>query len=212
MSKKENEIDKKDQKDNLKHSKSIKLGLISQNSSFINVTELFNSYFEKSKPNNYQIKDENRFEFSLSDIPQLSISINHLKNIEDIHEKNKYNLFNFFLIFIDIQNISTNSFLEKIIDIIIEADDNNFNKKCYIYGFYQNNDNDKITEEKITSILESKGIEYYYNEIRFGDIESFSKLIECTINDCNAIMIEKYLAQKHSEIIGDNSNSHCVIY
>ena len=211
MSKKENEIDKKDQKDNLKHSKSIKLGLISQNSSFINVTELFNSYFEKSKPNNYQIKDENRFEFSLSDIPQLSISINHLKNIEDIHEKNKYNLFNFFLIFIDIQNISTNSFLEKTIDIIIEADDNNFNKKCYIYGFYQNNDNDKITEEKITSILESKGIEYYYNEIRFGDIESFSKLIECTINDCNAIMIEKYLAQKHSELLTDKSNSKCII-
>ena len=128
MSKKENEIDKKDQKDNLKHSKSIKLGLISQNSSFINVTELFNSYFEKSKPNNYQIKDENRFEFSLSDIPQLYISINHLKNIEDIHEKNKYNLYNFFLIFVDIQNISTNSFLEKTIDIIIEADDSNFNK------------------------------------------------------------------------------------
>jgi hypothetical protein len=108
---------------------------------------------------------------------------------------------------------STKSFLEKVIDIIVEADDNNLNKKCYIYGFYKNNENEneKISEEKITSILEAKGIEYYYNEIILDDIESFSKLVECTINDCNTIMIEKYLAQKHSELASDTSNSHCNI-
>ena len=69
-----------------------------------------------------------------------------------------------------------------------------------------------MSEEKITGLLESKGIEYYYNEIKINDIESFSKLIEMTINDCNTIMIEKYLAQKHSKLLTDTSNSRCIIY
>ena len=200
---------KKDQKDLNK--KSIKMGLISQDSSIINVREIFNSYFEKTKPNSYIIKDKNRFEFSLLNYPQISITIHHFQKLEDINDK--YINYNFFLIFIDLQIDSTKSFLEKVIDIIVEADDNNLNKKCYIYGFYKSNENEneKISEEKITSILEAKGIEYYYNEIILDDIESFSKLVECTINDCNTIMIEKYLAQKHSELASDTSNSHCNI-
>ena len=209
MSKKEIENNKKVHNNN---SKTIKIGLITQNSPFINATELFNSFFEKSKPSYYKIKSQSSFEFSLLSIPELFISIYHLTKIDEIHDKTIYNLYNFFLIFIDIQNISTDSFLDKILDNIIEVDDNNFNKKCYIYGFYQNNGEEKMTEEKITNILESKGIEYYYNEIIFDDIESFSKLIECSISDCNSIIVEKFLAQKHSELITDNSFSHCVIY
>lgn len=201
---------KKDQNNKEKKSSSIKLGLISQNSPYINVYELFNNYFEKTKPNPCKIKEEKYFEFSLLNLPQLPIIINHFKNIEDINDK--YNIYNFFLIFIDLQNITTNTFLETTIDIIIEADESNVNKKCYIYGFFQNKENNQITEEKVTTLLESKGIEYYYNEIKIDDIESFSKLIECTINDCNNIMIEKYLAKKHSELVQDGSNSHCFIY
>lgn len=200
---------KKVQNETNKKNKSIKIGLISQDSSYINANELFNKYFEKSKPNTYMIKDKNRFEFSLLNLPQISISIHNIKKLEDINDK--YNIYNFFIIFIDIQNSSSKSFLDKSLDTIIEADDNNFNKKCYIYGFYKNNENEKITEEKITTISEAKGIEYYYNEVTIDDIESFSKLIECTINDCNTIMIEKELAKKHSEIASDNSNSHCII-
>ena len=200
---------KKEQNDLNKKPKSIKIGLISQDSSYLNVHEIFNAYFEKSKPSTYVIKSKNHFEFSLQIFPQISIIIYNFKKLEDINDK--YITYNFFLIFVDLQNASTKSFLEKTIDIIVEADDNNFNKKCYIYGFYKNNENEKIAEEKITNILESKGIEYYYNEIICDDVESFSKLIECTINDCNTIMIEKYLAQKHSELAKDISNSHCLV-
>ena len=187
----------------------IKIGLISQESSYINVNDIFNSYFEKSKPDPCEIKDQNRYHFSLLNLPQILISINHFKSMEEISDNNKE--YNFYLIFIDLHNSNTYSYLEKVIDIIMEADDNNFNKKSYIYGFFQNKENEKISEEKITGLLESKGIEYYYNEIKINDFESFSKLIEMTINDCNTIMIEKYLAQKHSELLTDKSNSKCII-
>ena len=205
----------KEDKNIQKKLKTLKLGLISQDSTYINVYQLFDSYFKYSKPENYKIKDENKYEFSVSSIPQLPISIYHIKKIEVIHDKyNKYNDgLHFFLIFIDIQeNKDSNSFLDKALDSIIEADDNNLNKKFYIYGFYQNNDNEKITEEKITTLLEAKAIEYYYNETKTDDIESFSKLIECTITDCNNIMIEKYFIQKQNELIKDNSKSQCLIY
>ena len=85
-----------------KKSKTLKLGLISQDSTYINVYQLFDSYFKYSKPENYKIKDENKYEFSVSSIPQLPISIYHIKKIEDIHDKyNKYNdglhfFFNFY--------------------------------------------------------------------------------------------------------------------
>ena len=188
----------------------IKIGLLSQESSYINVNDIFNSYFEKSKPNPCEIKDKNRYQFSLLNLPQILISIYHFKSIEEINNNNK--LYNFYLIFIDLHNSNTYSYLEKVIDIIMETDDNNFNKKSYIYGFFQSKENDKLSEDKITGILESKGIEYYYNEIKINDIESFSKLIEMTINDCNTILIEKYLAQKHSELLTDTSNSRCILY
>ena len=188
----------------------IKIGLLSQESSYINVNDIFNSYFEKSKPNHCEIKDKNRYQFSLLNLPQILISIYHFKSIEEINNNNK--LYNFYLIFIDLHNSNTYSYLEKVIDIIMETDDNNFNKKSYIYGFFQSKENDKLSEDKITGILESKGIEYYYNEIKINDIESFSKLIEMTINDCNTILIEKYLAQKHSELLTDTSNSRCILY
>ena len=139
---------KKDQNNKEKKSSSIKLGLISQNSSYINVYELFNNYFEKTKPNPCKIKEEKYFEFSLLNLPQLPIIINHFKNIEDINDK--YNIYNFFLIFIDLQNITTNTFLETTIDIIIEADESNVNKKCYnILKFYYMHDKNRINKPPI---------------------------------------------------------------
>ena len=198
---------KKEQSNNQKMK--IKIGLISQESSYINVNNIFNSYFKKSKPEPCEIKDQNRYNFSLLNLPKILISIYHFKSFEEMNNNNK--IYNFFLIFIDLHNSNTYSHIEKVIDIIMGSDDNNFNKKCYIYGFFQNKENEKMSEEKITGLVESKGIEYYYNEININDIESFSKLIECTINDCNTIMIEKYLAQKHSELLTDTSNSKCII-
>ena len=188
----------------------IKIGLISQESTYININDIFNSYFEKSKPDPCEIKEQNRYYFSLLNLPQILISIYCFKSIKEINDNNK--VYNFYLIFIDLHNSNAYSYLEKVIDIIMEADDNNFNKKSYIYGFFQSKENEKMSEEKITGLLESKGIEYYYNEIKINDIESFSKLIEMTINDCNTIIIEKYLAQKHLELLTDTSNSKCILY
>ena len=135
----------------------IKLGLISQESSYINVNDIFNSYFEKSKPDPCEIKEQNRYYFSLLNLPQILISIYCFKSIKEINDNNK--VYNFYLIFIDLHNSNAYSYLEKVIDIIMEADDNNFNKKSYIYGFFQSKENEKMSEEKITGLLESKGIE-----------------------------------------------------
>ena len=40
----------------------------------------------------------------------------------------------------------------------------------------------------------------------------FKKLIELVVSDSNTIMVEKFLDQKHSELILDNSKSKCIIY
>ena len=125
---------------------------------------------------------------------------------------NYYKLFQFFLIFIDIQNISSN-FLEKTIEIIIESDENNLKKKFYIIGFYQENDNEKIYQKNIINTANSKGIDYTYNDVNINDIESFGKILEKIANDSHNILIENYLNQRSSELIGeDTSNSHCLIY
>jgi hypothetical protein len=209
----EKDNNKNEDNNNQKKQNSIKIAIISQQSSYIDVYKLFDSCFKYSKLEYYKIKNEDKYEFSLLNFPQLLISIYNIKNIENIeniHQKDNI-LFNFFIILIDIQNKNTISYIDKTIDAIIE-DDDNIDQKAYIYGFYYNNNNERYTEDKISSILETKGIDYYYNEIKSDDIETFSKLIECTVNDCNAIMIENLLAQKQKELNKDKSNSNCFIY
>ena len=39
----------------------------------------------------------------------------------------------------------------------------------------------------------------------------FKNIIELIVNDSNTIMLEKFLDQKHSELIPDNSKSSCII-
>ena len=39
----------------------------------------------------------------------------------------------------------------------------------------------------------------------------FKNIIELIVNDSNTIMLEKFLDQKHSELILDNSKSSCII-
>ena len=197
-------------KNESKKSNTIKFGLISQDNSNINVYDLIISYFKNSKPIKYTIKDEFHYEFTPISLSHLTITINNLRKIENI--MGKYNLCNFFIIFIDIQNSNCIDFLEKAIDVIIDAGENTFNKKCYIFGFYKDNDKQNIPEEKITIIIEAKGIEYYYCQIKNDDIDKFSKIMERVIGNCNTIMIEKFLDQKHSELVLDNSNSKCYVF
>ena len=202
--KKKNENDKEIAKE------SIKYALFSENSSYINVNELFKTYFENSKPDTCKIKNQNNYIFSFLNNPQILLTINHFKKLEDANSY--YKLFQFFLIFIDIQNKSSN-FLEKTIEIIIESDENNLKKKFYIIGFYQENDNEKIYQKNIINTVNSKGIDYTYNDVNINDIESFGKVLEKITNDSHNILIENYLNQKSSELIGeDTSNSHCLIY
>ena len=202
--KKKNESDKEIIKE------SIKFALFIETSSYINVNELFKAYFENSKPDTCKIKNQNNYIFSFLNNPQILLTINHFKKLEDANSY--YKLFQFFLIFIDIQNISSN-FLEKTIEIIIESDENNLKKKFYIIGFYQENDNEKIYQKNIINTANSKGIDYTYNDVNINDIESFGKILEKIANDSHNILIENYLNQRSSELIGeDTSNSHCLIY
>ena len=189
--------------------KSIKYGLIAQESPNINVYEIFNSYFTNSKPNSYKIKDENHYEFCHQLFPDKTETINNLREIEKIYKK--YENFNFFLVFIDIQSSKSIDFIDNVINAVIDAGESSYIKKCYVFGFYKDDNNPKIPEEKIITILEAKGIDYYYNKYKDDDIDKFTKSMERIINDCNNIMAEKVLAQKHSELVLDQSKSRCVI-
>ena len=207
-SKKKNK--KKNESDKEANKESIKYALFSETSSYINVNELFTTYFENSKPDPCKIKNQNNYIFSFLSNPQILLTINHFKKLEDANSY--YNLFQFFLIFIDTQNISSN-FLEKTIEIIIDSDENSLNKKFYIIGFYQENDNEKMDQKDIIDTANSKGIDYNYNEVNINDVESFGKILEKITNDSHNILLDNYLNQKSSELMGgDTSNSHCLIY
>ena len=204
------EINNSENEESNKKHETIKYGLISQGKTCINVHDLIDSYFKNSKPNKCLIKDEFHYEFSPSLFPDLLITINNLRKVENIY--NKYNQFNFFLIFIDIQ-ASCIDFLDKALDAIVDAgDNNNYNKKSYIFGFFDNNNKKKMPEERITTIIDAKGIEYFYSQIKIDDIAKFCKIMEGIINDSNTIMVEKFLDQKHSELVLDNSKSNCCIF
>ena len=191
-------------------SDTIKFALVCQENSNINAYELLSTFFAKIKLNKYSIKDKFHYEFSPSGNQNLLITINNLKKVEKIYEH--YKKFDFFLIFIDVQNSKCIDFLEKAIDIVIDAGEYNYNKKCYIFGFYFDENKKSIPEEKITTIIDAKGIEYYYLQLKNDEYTKFGKTLDSVVNDSNTIIVEKFLNQKHSEIILDNSNSHCFIF
>ena len=93
----------------------------------------------------------------------------------------------------------------------MDAGENSYIKKCYIFGFYKDDNNPKIPEEKIITILEAKGIDYFYFKYKDDDIDKFTKIMERIITESNNIMVEKYLNQKHSELVLDQSKSHCIV-
>ena len=194
-----------------KDSTIIRYGLISQGKSCTNIYNIMKSYLKTSKIKEYIIKDEYNYEFTLESLPQLVISMNDLKTLENLYKK--YSIFNFFMILIDIQSSKSIEFLETAIDTIIDAGErDNSNKKCYIFGFYSKDNAKMVPEENITTILDAKGIEYYYCTLKNDENNKFENLIESIINDSNTIMIEKFLDLKHSELIIDRSKSHCNIF
>ena len=195
--------------DNYKKDNIIKYGLISSNSNIINVKEIFASYFKTLKEDKYKIKRENHYEFFTPNIPNLTISI-VISPLEKIIEI--YSIFNFFILFIDMEDSNIIQFLDKTIDTIVSKGEITFNKKFYILGFFSENKK-SITKERATTIIEAKGIDYLFNEIKIDENmdNKFKKTIELIVNDSNTIMLEKFLDQKHSELIPDNSKSSCII-
>ena len=196
--------------DNYKKDNIIKYGLISSNSNIINVKEIFASYFKTLKEDKYKIKRENHYEFFTPNIPNLTISI-VISPLEKIIEI--YSIFNFFILFIDMEDSNIIQFLDKTIDTIVSKGEITFNKKFYILGFFSENKK-SITKERATTIIEAKGIDYLFNEIKIDENmdNKFKKAIELIVNDSNTIMLEKFLDQKHSELILDNSKSNCIIF
>ena len=187
-------------------SKIIKLGLISQSS--IDVYNIFSTFFEKEKLS-YNIRDQNHYEFNLKNTPELTILLNHFK--ENIDNTPKYIDYKFFLIFINIEDINSLDYLDKIIENIFEANNYNNNKKYYIFGFFENNEKYRINEEKLFAIMDSIGIDYIYYKIKNNDFDSFKYNIKFIINDCNTIMTEQFLELKHYELV-DDSHSQCYIF
>ena len=153
-------------KNNNKHSektdiKRIKYGIIAQNSTLIKINELFKYYFEKSKC--IIIKNEEKeYEFTLEankDLHYIFIVLNEeaMKNI--IH---LYASLNFFLIFIDIQSTVALKNLENYVDKLI-ACSQDITKKSYIFGAFKENNLIVNSDEKISTILNCKGIDYEYS-------------------------------------------------
>jgi len=168
--------------------KSIKYGIISQNSTLIKISDLFKYYFEKS--NAIIIKNEEKeYEFTLEshkDTHYIFKVLNEeaMKNILHL-----YSSLNFFLIFIDIQSTVALKNLENYVDKLISCSQD-ITKKSYIFGAFKESNLIVNSDEKISTILNCKGIDYEYSEININLNEDFPKGMEYIIEDSKEIMEE----------------------
>ena len=189
--------------------KSIKYGIIYQNSPIIKISELFQFYFEKSNPNIIK-KEENEYEFTLNENNNLHYSFTviteeSMKNLSTI-----YSNFNFFLIFIDIQKKESLQNLEQYIDKLIACSEA-VTKKSYIFGAYKKNNKIIHKDENISAILNCKGVDYEYSEIDINLNEDFPKGVEYIIEDSKEIMEESKYEEMKDNIEKDKARS-CVIF
>ena len=168
--------------------KSIKYGIISQNSTLIKISDLFKYYFEKSNATIIK-SEEKEYEFTLEsykDIHYIFRVLNEdsMKNIFHL-----YSSLNFFLIFIDIQSTVALKNLENYVDKLISCSQD-ITKKSYIFGAFKDSNLIVNSDEKISTILNCKGIDYEYSEININLNEDFPKGMEYIIEDSKEIMEE----------------------
>ena len=200
---------KKDKKGEDKEIKSIKFGIIIQNSNNININELFQYYFNKANPN--IIKNEsNEYEFTINDkenihyvykvIPEESI-----KNLVVI-----YNSLHFFLIFIDVESNNALECLEAYVDRLISCSEE-ITKKCYIFEAYKDEKKIIHKDEKISSILNCKGIDYEYSEINMNLQEDFHRGVDYILEDSKDIMEEYKFEEMRNKLEKDKYRS-CNIF
>ena len=174
--------------------KIIKYGILSQNTDIINIKELFNIYFEKSQVNIIK-NNEKLYEFSFNDNDNLSFHFGIIPENEFGNLFKIYSYFHFFLIFIDIQTTVCLNVLESIIDRLIDCSEENI-KKSYIFGVYKDENGISNKDGKITTLLNTKGIDYEYSEININIHEDFPKGMEYLIEDSKELMEEIELEEK----------------
>ena len=168
--------------------KSIKYGIISQNSTLIKISDLFKYYFEKSNATIIK-SEEKEYELNLESFKDIHyifrvLNEDSMKNIFHL-----YSSLNFFLIFIDIQSTVALKNLENYVDKLISCSQD-ITKKSYIFGAFKDSNLIVNSDEKISTILNCKGIDYEYSEININLNEDFPKGMEYIIEDSKEIMEE----------------------
>ena len=159
----------------------IRFGIIIQNSPFIKINELFELYFEKSKPIIIK-KEQNEYEFTLKEDKNFRLIFDILTDELMGKIQQIYSSFNFFMIFIDIQNSTALKNLENDINKLTAYSYETM-KKFYIFGAFQENNLIVNKKEKINTILNCKGIDFEYSELNINSNEDFQKRMELVIED-----------------------------
>lgn len=192
-----------------KKCKNIKIGIIAQNSNNLNVYSLFTNYFSFSKPRRSNIKSEHYFEFVPNFDQEMSVALRQVTEFSKVYES--YSWFNTFIIMIYIQDKNALAELEKIVNCIVDASEKD-TKKCYVFGFFEDEANDNIPEVKITTMLDAKGIDYEYTDLNINETAQFTKVMEYVVNDSCDLIKNKMLHEKDKkEFSDDKSKSHCII-
>ena len=160
--------------------KVIKFGVISEATPTLNTTSLFTTLFNYIKPKTYQIKSEHHLEYSPTSFPSLSIILKQFSHLDRLYEV--FNTFNTFLLMVDIQKETAIKNLSYLLDKILEATDYE-TPKLYIFGFYQGELVKENKEEKVTKMIDAKGIDYEYFELDVRDVEEFSKVMDYLVKE-----------------------------
>ena len=203
-----NENQKNNEKSKENNKKTIKYGIMRQITENINLSKLFNIYFDKIKPiiiNNAP----NLYEFELTNCQNIVLSFDVIVDEEIGNLYKIYNYFNFFVIFIDIQNKDSFGLLEAFINQLINCSED-IPKKSYIFGVYRDEKEIINKDEEVTNILNSKGIDYEYSEINVKINEDFEKGLNYLIEDSKVIKEEMDFEERHKKN-GDKGKSCQII-
>ena len=183
----------------------IRFGIIIQNSPFIKINELFELYFENSKPIIIK-KEQNEYEFTLKEDKNFRLIFDILTDELMGKIQQIYSSFNFFMIFIDIQNSTALKNLENDINKLTAYSYETM-KKFYIFGAFQENNLIVNKKEKINTILNCKGIDFDYSELNINSKEDFQKRMELVIEDIKEILEEQESEEFKNKMEGERLKS-----
>ena len=183
----------------------IRFGIIIQNSPFIKINELFELYFEKSKPIIIK-KEQNEYEFTLKEDKNFRLIFDILTDELMGKIQQIYSSFNFFMIFIDIQNSTALKNLENDINKLTAYSYETM-KKFYIFGAFQENNLIVNKKEKINTILNCKGIDFEYSELNINSNEDFQKRMELVREDIKEILEEQESEEFKNKMEGERLKS-----